>query len=162
MEGLSISTIWRLFKWLPGCVLKRIFTPEKLSKLIYVDLRPRHRQASMNLCEVPRFELYFQIINLSPFNVELDRAEVRFHCAGTISKTTSLMKKDLIPGQFESLYFDDAVHEGNANFISQNTDNLQPSVEIDMEFNCKLHNFSLKSGRLEGVNINLINMRKNT
>ncbi|MCU7871340.1 MAG: hypothetical protein KZQ91_01210 [Candidatus Thiodiazotropha sp. (ex Lucinoma borealis)] len=151
MEGLSISSIWKVLKWLPSFLLKKIFTKQRMAELILVDVRPRHECATVNLGEVATFDLWLQIINLSPFDVELDRAQLRFWCGGTILNAVFLKKLELSSGQISELHISENIPDGHATQISRNIDNHQSAIEIEMEFNCKLHDFAKSTGHLGGV-----------
>ena len=42
MESLSTSWLWKLVGWLPGFILGWVFTPERFSNLIKMDVRARY------------------------------------------------------------------------------------------------------------------------
>ena len=122
-----------------------------MGELVLIDVRPRHEYATVNLGEVAKFDLWLQMINLSPFDIELDRAELRFWCGGTIQKASILKKISLSSGQILDLYFSESIPGSHATQIAQNLENHQSAIEVDVEFNCKLHNFSKSTGHLGGV-----------
>ena len=157
MEGLSISSVWKVLNWLPPIILKRIFTKKRMGDLVLVDVRPRYDYATVNLGKVASFDLWLQMINLSPFNIELDRAELKFWCGGIIQKSSILKKYSLNSGQTLELYFSENISDDQATQIAQNLDNHQAAIELEIEFNCKLHNFSKSTGHLEGVRPRFIN-----
>lgn len=159
MEGLSISSIWKIFKWLPPFILRKIFTKERMGELVLVDVRPRHEYATVNLGEVASFDIWLQMINLSPFDVELDRAELRFWCGGTIQKAAILKKHSLNSGQISELHLSGNIPDGHATQIARHLENHQSAIELDIEFNCKLHNFSKCTGHLSGVLPRFVNQQ---
>lgn len=95
LETIPIQSTWRLFRWLPGVLLRLYFTQEKLAQLIYLHLRHRHDSAIFDLGESATFSLYLLAINLSPFPVELDRAGFRFWPGGA-ALNALIFKKQLI------------------------------------------------------------------
>lgn len=157
MEGLSITYVWKFLIWLPNFVLRKIFTKEHLADIILVDVRPRYDYATVNLGEVASFDLWLQIINMSPFEVELDRANIKFTCSGVSIKSSVLKKMILEPGKIEELYVTEAIPDGQANQIARHLDNHQSTVEMDAEFNCKLHPFSKSTGNLSGLRPRFLN-----
>lgn len=157
MEGLSISSIWKLLKWLPPFFLKRVFTKEKLADLILVDILPRHEVATVNLGDVASYRIWLQFVNISPFDVEIDRAELRFYCAGLVMKSVLLKKTPLASGQISQLLFSESMTDGHANQIAKYIDNHQSAIEMDIEFNCKLHNFSKVTSHLSGIRPEFMN-----
>ncbi|GMQ79372.1 MAG: hypothetical protein BMS9Abin02_1957 [Anaerolineae bacterium] len=155
---ISISAIWRFFTWLPSFILRKIFTKSRLADLILVDIRPRHENVTVNLGELASFQIWLQMINLSPFEIELDRAELEFQCGGAYQKSPRLKKMTIKSGEVvDNLYFTESIIESHANQIAKQLDSHQSSIEMNLEFNCKLHNFSKSTGRLSGINTRFVN-----
>ena len=151
MEGLSISSIWKLLTWLPKYILRRIFTREKLRDLILFDVRPRHEYATINLGEVASFGLWLQLTNISPFEVELDRSSYDFQCAGIKLRSSILERISIASGETKILHVEGSISDGEANHIARSIDNHNSSLEGIMEFNCKLHPFSKNNWHLNGI-----------
>jgi len=99
MELSALTGIWKWFKWLPKFVLKRVFSKERMSELTFIDVKARHRSVSLNLINKSTFEIYFQIINMSPFEIELDRAEIEFNINGARLKTLYMRKTTFKAGE---------------------------------------------------------------
>lgn len=160
MEGLSITSIWKFLTWLPRCILKLIFTKSKLADLILIDVRPRYDYATLNLGEVASVDVWLQLINLSPFEVELDRANFKFLCGGVTIKSYFLKKEKIGPGQIKELYVSENITNGQANQIAKTLNNHQSSIEMDAEFNCILHSFAKSTGNLSGLRPRFINQER--
>lgn len=160
MDGLSISGIWKLLTWLPKYILRRIFTKEKLRDLVLFDVRPRYEYATVNLGEVASFELWLQITNISPFDVEIDRASFDFKCSGISLKSNILERTPVKSGETKVLYVKGSMSDGEANHIAGNIDNHNSSLEGIMEFNCSLHDFSKNNWRLNGLLPRFININQ--
>jgi len=157
IEGIPIKQLWAFLSWLPKFILKIKFTPEILGGLIYVDLQPRHDSATLNLGESANFEIWLQFINLSPFKVELDRAEFQIWC-GPILKGAILKRQKIAPGEIISLKVQGPITNGQANEIARAIENKNPiSIEGDVDFNCALHPFPKRIGQLSGVKPRLLN-----
>ena len=157
MEFLARLDIWRYLTWLPKWLLRRKYSEECLADLVTVDLRPRHEPVTVNLCSTPTCDLWFQIINSSPFVVELDRAQIDFRCAGVSLKIFYIQRKKLKPGEISDFYVSDDIPEGKANFIAEHHDRSSSFITMDMDFNCSLHSFSKQHHNLEGVMPRFIN-----
>jgi len=163
IEIIPIQGLWKILRWLPGFLLRWYFTPEKLAQLIYIDMRPRHDSAVMDLGQSASFRLCLQAINLSPFPVELDRANFRFWCVGATMNASILKKKAIAPGEIVELYIEEAIQDGHANhmatLIKANPYALDTQVAIDgnIEFNCKVRSFAKTVGHLDGINLKVIN-----
>jgi hypothetical protein len=163
IETIPIQGLWRLLRVLPGFVLRWHFTPEKLAQLIYIDLRPRHDSALVDLGQSASFRLCLQAINLSPFSVELDRASFRFWCGGATLNASILKKQVIAPGEIVDLYLDDTIPDGYANQmaiqIKANRLVLDNRFALDgnIEFNCKIRSFAKSIGHLDGINVKVYN-----
>ena len=158
MELLSIIEIWKWFRWLPNFILKRIFTKERLSDLIIIDVLPRHESVKVNLSEVASYEMYFQIINMSPFTLELDRGEIEFSCVGTRLKSQYMKKVLYPPGEIANLYISGDIDPAKADQIARHYGRNGSSIDLHLEFNCELHSFQKTRHNLNGVNVTFINL----
>lgn len=157
MEFLSITEIWKYFKWLPGFILRRLFTKERLADLVIIDVQPRHQSVRANIGEVASYDIYFQVINMTPFQIELDRAEIEFNCAGTRLKSHYIKTTTYQPGEVASLHTEGDIDSAKADQIAKLYDKNSSSINLHCEFNCKLHNFTKSQHSLEGVNTEFIN-----
>lgn len=157
IETIPIQGLWKLLRALPSFILRWYFTPEKLAQLIYIDLRPRHDSTVVNLGQSATFSLCLQVINLSPFSVELDRASFRFWCGGSTLNASILKKKIITPGEIADLYLNEAIPEGLANQMAKQNESNRFSLDGNIEFNCKIRSFAKSIGHLDGINANVIN-----
>jgi hypothetical protein len=130
-----------------------------MGELILIDVRPRYEYATVDLGEAASFNIWLQMINLSPFDVELDRAELRFWCGGTVQNASILRKMALNSGKVLDLYLTESIADGHASQIARNLDNHRSAIEINIEFNCKLHSFNKYTGQLSGVLPRFINQQ---
>lgn len=151
LETIPIQGVWRLLRWLPGFLLRRHFTQDKLAQLIYVDLRPRHNSAVVDLGESASFSLYLMAINLSPFSVELDRASFQFWLGGSTMDASILKKQIIAPGEIVSLYIKGTIPEGPAKQMAKHPEN-PVALEGNIEFNCTVRSFAKTVGHLDGIN----------
>lgn len=151
IESIPIQGIWRLLRWLPGFLLRRFFTQERLAQLIYVDIRPRHDSVVVDLSQTATFSLYLQAINLSPFSVELDRASFRFWLGGVTLNASILKKQIITPGEKATLYIGETIPDGLANQMARHIDN-PVALDGNIEFNCSVRSFAKTVGHLDGIN----------
>lgn len=157
VEGIPIKQLWALLVRLPKFILRRKFTPETLAGLIYVDLQPRHDPATLDLGQSASFELWLQVINLSPFEFELDRADFGLRCGSTLRAAISRRQK-IAPGEITSLRVYGPITDGQANEIAWSVaHNNSFSLEGHMDFNCVLHPFAKTIHNLEGISPRVIN-----
>ena len=157
MEYLSITEIWQYLTWLPRFVMKRLFSKQRLADLVIIDVRPRHESVKVYLSDVSSYNIYFQIINMTPFQVELDRAEIDFNCAGTSLVSQYIKKVTYGPGEISSLYIKGDIESAKADQIASMFDKNQSSINLHFEFNCRLHNFAKSQIHLDGVRPEFVN-----
>ncbi len=161
MSGLEPSIVfhglWPVAKRLPGWAIRRHFTAQRLSELVYVDLYPRNQSAVVDLGSSPSFELHVQAINLSPFEVELDRAEFRFYCAGICLTAAILKKQSIASGGVASLFVRGTVGDGQASQIASLRGSNHSSLEGNIEFNCRIRSFPKTLFQLSGVQVSFQN-----
>ena len=157
IETIPIQSIWSILRRLPALLLRRYFTAEKLAGLVYIDIRPRHDSAMIDLGQVTSFTLYLQAINLSPFSVELDRASFRFWYGGVTLNASILNKQVIGPGEIASLYLHEAIPDGHAKQMAKSHPNNPVALEGNIEFNCKVRSFAKRVGHLDGINPRVLN-----
>ncbi len=162
LETIPIQSIWGLLRHLPVLALKRYFTPERLARLVYVDLRPRHESVCINLVQGASITLWLQAINLSPFPVELDRASCQFWCGGTIVNTSILNKQIIAPGEIATLYAYELIPDGHADQMAQTIERNACSLNGNIEFNCKVRSFAKNLGNLDGIHPQVLNAKVRT
>ena len=157
MEISTISQIWRYFRWLPQFMMIRIFNQERLAGMTYLDVKPRQHSVKVNLGQPAKFDIYFQVINMSPYEIELDRSEIEFQCAGVRLKTLHIRKSKFTSGQISFFHVEGEISEINAENIALCCEENNSSITIHSDFNCSLHNFSKAQHNLEGVNVEFVN-----
>lgn len=158
VDGIPIKEFWAFFTWLPKFILRWRFTPEKLAGLVHVDLRPRGDATTLNLGEVASFELWLQVINLSPFEIVLDRADFNFRC-GPVLQARYTRRQKIAPGEIAALRLAGSMTDGEVRQVVQhNKNNNSISLDGHIDFDCALHPFAKPIGYLEGIKPTLQNL----
>jgi len=157
MEVLSIVEIWKYLRWLPKFVLRKLFNKVRLADLVLIDVQARHEAVRVNLGEIASYKIFFQVINMTPFDIELDRAEIEFSCVGTTVSKQYIRKKLFKAGEVGSLYIEGEIETPKACQMAQNYKTNRSAITIHCEFNCFLHDFTKVCNNLEGVNVHFLN-----
>lgn len=158
IEGIPIyKMLGMALRWLPSFLVRRHYSPERLAKLIYCDFQPRCESAWINLGEAASVRLTLQIINLSPFPVEIDKANFRFLCGGATINLPLLRRVQFEPGEQTFVIVDQAIPDGHANQVAINSANLQAWLDGNIDFNCKVHSFTKDIACLSGVQLTIAN-----
>jgi hypothetical protein len=159
LETLSITEIWRWLRFLPGFILKRIFSKKRLADLALFDVQPRRTSVSVNLGEHPTFAICFQLINMSPFELELDRAEFSFNCAGVLINIKHIKSSSYKSGEGAQVFIHGDIPEGKSNSIAKLHEHNESSINVHCEFKCKVHSFVKTDHLLDGVNVKFLNTK---
>lgn len=160
IEHIAIQGLWPVLQKVPDIVAflaRRYFSAERLASLVYVDLFPRHESARVDLGPVSTYQFYLQVINLSPFELELDRANFHLSCGG-IRLDGSILKKERLPtGSSTNLYVSGSISDGQAHQIAANLKGNPVMIDGNIEFNCVARSFAKRVGHLDGVQLTVIN-----
>jgi hypothetical protein len=163
LEGIPIyGAIRTLMRWLPRFYLRRKYPAKRLADLIYFDFQPRCESALVNLGEAASIRLTLQLINLSPFPVEVDRASFQFNYAGGNANLASLDRMKLHPGASASLYIGAPIADGHANHMARNWQGNQAWLSGNIEFNCRVQPFAKNIGSLTGIQLTVLNVNART
>ena len=160
LELVSIQGLWPVLKrtsWLVALLARRYFTPQRLSSLVYVDIFPRYESARVDLGQVSTFHFLLQVINLSPFELELDRANFCLSCGGVRLDGVILKKEKISSGASINLCVSGSVPDGHADQIARCWRGGQVSIYGNIEFNSIVRSFSRGVGSLDGVNLSVVN-----
>jgi hypothetical protein len=159
MEIFPVASelIKSLVAWLPPFLLRWYYTPTRLAQLVYVDLMPRNESALLNLGPAATFRVAMQVINLSPFSVELDRAVIRLNCGTSPLEASNLERRTIRPGEVTAVYFQSVIADGHAEQIVQWSPDNSCGVDGVFEFNSRLHQFTRQVPHLSGIHFKRVN-----
>lgn len=165
IEHVAIQGLWPMLRSIPsviGFVARKYFTQDRLASLVYVDLFPRHESARIDLGSVATFQFILQVINLSPFELELDRAEFQLSCGGVRLDGFILKKERIASGASANLYVSGAIPDGHADHIWKFHKGISASLGGNIEFNCAARQFAKRVGHLDGIQLSVINGQHRT
>lgn len=158
VESIPIYGLLRSFlRWLPSWLLRRYYSADRLAQLIYFDFQPRCESAWVNVAGAASVRLTMQLINLSPFPVELDRAQLRFVYAGATVNFSSLGRQTVGPGDSLSLFLEEALADGHAAAIRANWQGNQAWLDGLLEFNCRVRQFAKHLSSMTGIQVSVVN-----
>lgn len=159
IESIPIYGFVRsLVSWLPSFLLKRHYTAEILARLIYCDIQPRGDSVRLEVANSPTARLYLQLINLSPFEVELDRAAFQLQCGGPQVELLQTTRVHIQPGEIHTLCLQAPIQEGHADIIANSPGEvIQAWLTGNIEFNCSVRNFAKKVGCLSEIMPTIVN-----
>ena len=162
IELISVKGLWPLVSrvpWLAALAGRWYFTANRLAGLVYVDLYPRNESARVDLGPVATFQLHLQLINLSPFELEIDQANFHFWTGGVKLDAIVLKKERIAPGVSMSMFLSGSVGDGQANQIAKLHEQNPISLDGNIEFKCIVRSFARQIGLLSGVQAAFINAK---
>lgn len=96
---------------------------------------------------------------MNPFEIELDRAEFDFMCAGAKNTKQYIKKERFKAGQVDPFFIEGEISSPKADQIARLHDQNRSSISLYCEFNCGLHDFSKTRNNLDGVNVHFLNVQ---
>lgn len=138
LQTLYSPVLKFILRWLPKWISKFLYPKSRLENLIYVDLRPRGETA-IYCGDMPTLQLYLQIINLSPYPIELDRASFTFSYCGGSKDLYLLNREEFKPGEIRQLMLSANLDPGHSAQIARlhHTSPGQPTASLygNIDFN---------------------------
>lgn len=132
-----------------------------MAGLIYVDLEPRNRAVEVWGGEQGRFTLRLQVINMSPFEVELDRAVVTLNIAGNRFESQYIHRTKFAAGTIDSLRIEGKVSAEEQEIVRRlMKDGRDHYIRFEGYFNSILHPFAKAPHELSGVFAHFVNWPK--
>lgn len=159
-ELISIKGLWPFLAripWLAAILCRWYFTAQRLAALVYVDIYPRHESVRVDVGPVATFDVHVQLMNLTPFELELDRARFKFWCAGIRLDAIILDKQKIAPGASVSLFLSDSIPDGAAVQIAKFHKTNQSTLDGNIEFNCRVRSFAKQVPSLSGIRPLVVN-----
>ncbi len=159
VEGVAYGWLWKLVSWLPGFLLRWRFSKQALADRIKIDVPPRHTPVQINGGEISDATISLQVQNTGYFPVELDRMTVDLTLAGSTVQFFHLERRAIPPDSTCELHIRGPILPGLVAHYSRNIKNGDiVSLSVQAEFNSKIHDFSVKTGYLSGIQPRNINM----
>jgi hypothetical protein len=146
-----------LLGWLPAFLLRWYYTTDRLSRLVYVDLQPRNQSVYLNLAPAAEFRIAMQVINLSPFTIEIDRARIELSCGTSPLEATNVERRRIEAGEIAAVYFSQLIPGDHAQQIVVNQGTNSASLSGLFEFNCKVQPFARRVLALSGLCVSVAN-----
>jgi len=162
VEGIALNWFWKLMAALPGFLLRWRYPKEALARHIRIDVRPRHTPVQINGGDVSEVTIWLQIQNAGPFFVELDRMTLQLNLAGYPLDYYMLDRTPVPAASTIEVYVRGPVPAGVIKHYALNVKNGDiVSLHVRAEFNCKVHDFTVRTENLSGIqprNINIPNL----
>lgn len=159
VEGVAYGWLWKLVSWLPGFLLRWRFSKKALADRIRIDVPPRHTAVQINGGEITEAAIYLQIHNRGYFPVELDRMTVQLILAGSAIEYFYLDRTPIPPDTTCDIHVRGPLPRGLVDHYARNIKNGDVvSLLVRAELNSKIHNFSVNTGYLNGIQPRNINM----
>jgi hypothetical protein len=153
MEPISTfaSPLWRLVSWLPGFFFRRLFSPRWLATHTAVDVRPRHEPVTIHAGELPELHVWLVITNRGHFPIDLDRLALELTFGAAIMRSSYLQRTTINTNGSAEIFVRSTISSAQVAHIAKNRERPHIALQVQAEFNCKVHNFSVNTGQLSGI-----------
>lgn len=158
MEILPISILWRLLSWLPGFILRWFFSKNWMIAHTHIDIRPRHDPVSIYGGELPQIQLWIVIGNRGHFPIEMDRLSAELTFGAAVAQFFKLDRIQVEANTEVEVLVRGVLTSAQITHIAKSTQRPQAALQLKAEFNSKVHNFPVDTGRLEGIKPALLNI----
>jgi len=158
MEPLPIGLAWRFASWLPSFLLRWFFPRERLARLVDIDLRPRHDPVTIYGGESPEIHIWIVLANRGYFSIELDRLTVEITAGAVVTQLHHLRRTQLLPNQQIEIFVRGSFTAEQTRLLAIQMKSNSVEMQFFSEFNSKIHDFSVSTGRLAGINSRTVNL----
>lgn len=131
MDWITSMLIRGLAKILPF-IVRKFYTEEMLANNIRVQIRSDHEGLSIWGGDMPHFRGWVDILNLTPFTIEIDRLFGSFVFSHELSRFYNLEPFKLAPSQEKQIYINAELNSNQVAFI-QRMLKIDNSVETKLE-----------------------------
>ncbi len=146
--------------YLPNFLLRRLYKPLSMEKLVNIDLRPRGDSIDMSLGELPAAKIWLQIINHSPFDLELSNMVVELWCGAAnidLNRVESFSIK--AHSTSDNVLVKGALTGEQATHCSKLAESDYFRIKITAPFKSAFSSFSKDTGQLECSHVRMLNKR---
>ncbi len=161
LEKAPKKSILSLYSLAPNFILRWRFKELRINQLVKIDTRPRGESIHLNLGELPNCTVWVQIINHTPFYLDIEniKGELNYKGCGI-----SIETKDHV-GTARHTSNDGVLLEGvltgeQANHCSKDDDDSYNSLSLRARIRTRFGVFKKYSGDLQCLHIHIVNKRK--
>ncbi len=154
----AAKTLWRFVSWMPGALFRRIFSQRWLAERTTIDIRPRHEPVSIRGGDQQEIVVWLNIANRGHFDVELDRLWLELVYGAARMQAVHLSRILLKAGTTAEVMVRGGISPTHITHIAQRTERPWIELRVNAEFNCKVHNFAVDTGPLQGFKPDLMNI----
>ena len=146
---------------LPNFVLRKYFGSERLSELLYVDIRPRGDPINLDLGKLPRAEVWLQVINHSPFDIHVEKVSAELCCGSTtISLRMDMPRTTMAHSTDDGILLKADLTDAQADHCSQLKDDDFRYITVVLSCQTSFARFVKKTGWLESIRVRRLNLRR--
>ncbi|MBK9132474.1 MAG: hypothetical protein IPM20_12675 [Gammaproteobacteria bacterium] len=147
MEGLInnlfvnfvVKLLGRFIPW----SIRWLFPPARLSKLIKIQIAGQSRGIEYWAGDLPKIRVYLEVINLSPFVVEIDRIFGHFNLGSQVASFAYLRRAKVLSPSEVVVFIEADLSDNQIKYIRTNKDAVEKAgINLIAEFNCKVNDFT--------------------
>ncbi|MCU7875161.1 MAG: hypothetical protein KZQ91_20690 [Candidatus Thiodiazotropha sp. (ex Lucinoma borealis)] len=156
-----VSSIISLYSLVPNFILRYRFKETRINSFIKIDVRPRGESIRLNLGELPDCQIWVQLVNHSPFDLDIESIQGELNYNGC---RVSVETRD---------HIDVSKHSSNGSILLEGTLTGEQAIHCSKENNTSYTSLTLRtrigttfgvfkkySGDLQYMHVSTMNKRE--
>lgn len=160
IESPKMSLI-SLYSMIPDFILRWRFKESRINSLIKIDVRPRGEAIRLNLGELPDCQVWIQLVNHSPFDLDIENIKGELNYNGCRVSVETKDHIDILKhSSHDSILLEGPLTGEQASHCSRNNDSSYTSLILRTRIRTDFGIFKKHSGDLQYFNVHIINKRE--
>lgn len=147
----------KLLGMLPGKLLRRYWTEERLAQKVKIDVRGRGDGLVFDLGRPQSVRVWLKATNFAPFPVTIDRIRLELWAGSRLGEVWCLDRKPIAPTHEAELMVLGLQGVDLGERLASTNDHLVCRLHIDAYLVCKVRDFVKRQPNMEGVRGRLSN-----
>ena len=160
VETINESLI-SLYSIIPNFILRWRFKEARVNSLLTIDVRPRGESIRLNLGELPECQVWVQLVNHSPFDLDIEniKGELNYNGCRVNIETKEHINVSRHSSN-DNIFLEGALTGEQANHCSKNNKESFTSLSLRIRIRTKFGIFKKHSGDLQSLHVRVINKRE--
>ncbi len=145
MLDILTNFLVKFLAWIAPFTLRKLYKPDRLAALVKLRVSAQSDGIEFWGSGLLQAKAWITISNMSPFEIELDRAFGVFSFSAQIEKFVYLQREKLRPSTETSILIETSLTKEQADTIRNlRQHNPRPGLNIQALFLCRVHDFEVR------------------
>lgn len=151
------SVIQRFVSLFAAFALRLFWTEKRLAARIKITVSSEHEGIRIDAGELPNFHGWIEIINLSPFPIEIDRLYGELFYGARIASFTWLDRATVSPSSEQKVRIGCDLTDAQARYLRRTYGRNKTRLSVNGHFVCRVRGFRVSGRSIESSNVEVIN-----